>query len=62
LGAAYGGLLATELPSLALNYIEFSVHYEIIGKYSKSYLMSSSLNYSWFMQYIKSDNEESFLL
>jgi hypothetical protein len=50
-----------ELPSLALNYREFSVHYEIIGKYSKSYLTSSS-NCSWFMQYKKSDNEESLLL
>jgi hypothetical protein len=51
-----------ELPSLALNYREFSVHYEIIGKYSQSYLTSSSSNCSWFMQYKKSDNEESLLL
>jgi hypothetical protein len=51
-----------ELSSLALNYREFTVHYEIIGKCSKSYLTSSSLNYSWFMQYIKSDNGESLLL
>ncbi len=62
MGVAYGGLLAMELPSLALNYREFSVHYEIIVQYSKSYLTSSSLNYSWFMQYKKSDNGESLLL
>jgi len=37
-------------------------NYEIIGKYSKSYLASSSSNRSWFMQYIKSDNEESLVL
>jgi hypothetical protein len=35
------------------------VHYEIIVKYSKLQLMSSSPNYSWFMQYMKSDNGES---
>jgi hypothetical protein len=35
------------------------VHYEIIVKYSNPRLMSSSPNYSWFMQYMKSDNEES---
>jgi hypothetical protein len=34
------------------------VHYEIIIKYSKPYLNSSSLNYSWFMQYMKNDNND----
>jgi hypothetical protein len=34
------------------------VHYEITIKYSKPYLNSSSLNYSWFMQYMKNDNND----
>jgi len=35
------------------------VHCEIIVQCSKPHLMSSSLNYSWFIQYMKSDNGES---
>jgi hypothetical protein len=35
------------------------VHYEIIVKYSNPPLTSSSPNYSWFMQYMKSDGGES---
>jgi hypothetical protein len=35
------------------------VHYEIIVQCSKPHLMSSSSNYSWFMQYMKNDNGES---
>jgi hypothetical protein len=34
------------------------VNYEIIFKYSKHCLTSSSLNYSWSMQYMKNDNGE----
>jgi hypothetical protein len=34
------------------------VHYEITIKYSKPYLNSSSPNYSWFMQYMKNDNND----
>ncbi len=33
-----------------------NIHYEIIIKYSKSHLNSSSTNYAWFMQYKESDN------
>jgi hypothetical protein len=38
------------------------VHYEIITKHSKPHLSSSSLNYSWFMQYMKNDNGESGII
>jgi hypothetical protein len=36
-----------------------SVHYEIIVKYSKPHLTSSSLSFIWFMQYMKNDNGEN---
>jgi hypothetical protein len=41
---------------------QIGVHYEIIIKHSKPHLFSSSLNYSWFMQYMKSDNMESGII
>jgi hypothetical protein len=37
------------------------IHYEIIVKYSKPQLTSSP-NYSWFVQYMKSDNRESGII
>jgi hypothetical protein len=39
-----------------------NVHYEIIVMYSKPHLTSSSLNYSWFMQYMKNDNGKSGII
>jgi hypothetical protein len=35
-----------------------NIHYEIIIKYSKPHLISSSPNYSWFMQHVESDNKD----
>jgi hypothetical protein len=37
----------------------FFLVYEIIVKYSKHHLISSSPNFYWFMQYMKSDNGEN---
>ncbi len=53
--------LATHLWPMVVGLVvrTIGVHYQIIIKYSKFHLTSFSLNSSWLMQYMKSNNRES---
>jgi hypothetical protein len=52
-------LFGANIGWIAIGKDVIGVHHEIIVKYSNPSLTSSSSNYSWFMQYMKSDNGES---
>jgi hypothetical protein len=52
-------LFVANIGWIAIGKDVIGVHYEIIVKYSNPGLTYSSSNYSWFMQYMKSDNGES---
>jgi hypothetical protein len=52
-------LFVANIGWIAIGKDVIGAHYEIIVKYSNPRLRFSSPNYSWFMQYMKSDNGES---
>jgi len=52
-------LFVANIGWIAIGKDVIGVHYEVIVKYSNPRMTSFFLNYSWFMQYMKSDNGES---